>query len=163
MGRRWDGPSGQLRSPWQAPTCPGGAESVPLQFPGHVELSAPWRASVPAGGCPWPWQEFWPQPPAEPLALALSPAASRDELCRCSCPATSATHRASSSSFLVTFHTCRALPLAPGPAAIGPWCLSSSAGLSHRSCCSCRLEKSSQVRTVSSSNLFFKGSRFRYR
>lgn len=26
-----------------------------------------------------------------------------------------------------------------------------------------RLEKSSQVRTVSSSNLFFKGSRFRYR
>lgn len=27
----------------------------------------------------------------------------------------------------------------------------------------CRLEKSSQVRTVSSSNLFFKGSRFRYR
>lgn len=28
---------------------------------------------------------------------------------------------------------------------------------------SIRLEKSSQVRTVSSSNLFFKGSRFRYR
>uniref|UniRef100_A0A8C4WDT7 FERM domain containing 5 n=1 Tax=Gopherus evgoodei TaxID=1825980 RepID=A0A8C4WDT7_9SAUR len=30
------------------------------------------------------------------------------------------------------------------------------------SCCRFRLEKSSQVRTVSSSNLFFKGSRFRY-
>uniref|UniRef100_A0A452TS18 FERM domain containing 5 n=1 Tax=Ursus maritimus TaxID=29073 RepID=A0A452TS18_URSMA len=41
-------------------------------------------------------------------------------------------------------------------------CEAAAGHLSHWTLPCCRLEKSSQVRTVSSSNLFFKGSRFRY-
>lgn len=126
-----------------------------FQPPG--EASPRWWVSLRALGA---GQELRPELLAEPLAAGPSwhvPSASGDGLrwLQVPRPAGQGRPRLPAAGSV----TPRALLLCPGLAALLPALGRTLTALLGR----CRLEKSSQVRTVSSSNLFFKGSRFRYR